>query len=88
MTKPVDNVKMVTTALITSAAENDHAKHVIYFLNSIIIPVFCLLQMYNNIDRMQARRRTSGANEAMFKIIMIGDSGTGKSCLLTRYTKD
>lgn len=37
---------------------------------------------------MQARRRTSGANEAMFKIIMIGDSGTGKSCLLTRYTKD
>ena len=24
----------------------------------------------------------------MFKIIMIGDSGTGKSCLLTRYTKD
>jgi GTPase SAR1 family protein len=37
---------------------------------------------------MQVRRRTSGANEAMFKIIMIGDSGTGKSCLLTRYTKD
>jgi GTPase SAR1 family protein len=37
---------------------------------------------------MQATRRTSGANEAMFKIIMIGDSGTGKSCLLTRYIRD
>jgi len=37
---------------------------------------------------MQVRRRTSGANELMFKIIMIGDSATGKSCLLTRYTKD
>jgi len=24
----------------------------------------------------------------MFKLIMVGDSGTGKSCLLTRYTKD
>lgn len=43
MTKPADNVKMVTTALITSAAENDHAKHVIYFLNSIIIPVFLFI---------------------------------------------
>ena len=37
---------------------------------------------------MSVRRRTSGANEAMFKLIMIGDSGTGKSCLLTRYVKD
>lgn len=24
----------------------------------------------------------------MFKLIMIGDSGTGKSCLLVRYIKD
>lgn len=30
----------------------------------------------------------STINEAMFKLIMIGDSGTGKSCLLTRYTKN
>lgn len=37
---------------------------------------------------MNSKRRTSGTNEAMFKLIMIGDSGTGKSCLLTRYTKD
>jgi len=37
---------------------------------------------------MNPRRRPSGANEAMFKLIMIGDSGSGKSCLLTRYTKD
>jgi GTPase SAR1 family protein len=37
---------------------------------------------------MSSRRRGSGTNEAMFKLIMIGNSGTGKSCLLTRYTKD
>ena len=37
---------------------------------------------------MATRRRTSGANEAMFKLIMVGDSGTGKSCLLVRYIKD
>jgi GTPase SAR1 family protein len=24
----------------------------------------------------------------MFKLIIIGDSGTGKSCLIARYTKD
>lgn len=34
------------------------------------------------------RRRKSTVSEAMFKLIMIGDSGTGKSCLLNRYTKD
>ena len=33
-------------------------------------------------------RRKSGANEALLKMIMIGDSGTGKSCLLVRYIKD
>ena len=37
---------------------------------------------------MKSHRRSSGANEAMFKLIMIGDSGTGKSCLLVRYIKD
>lgn len=37
---------------------------------------------------MSVRRRTSGANEAVIKLIMIGDPGTGKSCLLNRYTKD
>lgn len=31
---------------------------------------------------------SSSVSEAMFKLIMIGDSGTGKSCLLARYTKD
>lgn len=35
-----------------------------------------------------SKRKPSGTNEVMFKLIMIGDSGTGKSCLLTRYTKD
>jgi len=28
------------------------------------------------------------ANELMFKIVLIGDSGVGKSQLLLRYTKD
>lgn len=34
------------------------------------------------------KRISSSVSEAMFKLIMIGDSGTGKSCLLTRYTKN
>lgn len=33
-----------------------------------------------------SRRVSTG--EALFKIIMVGDSGTGKSCLLSRYVKD
>lgn len=37
---------------------------------------------------MQVKKRKSDINEISFKIIMIGDSGTGKSCLLARYTKD
>jgi GTPase SAR1 family protein len=37
---------------------------------------------------MKTRRRTTDVGEAMFKIIMTGDSGTGKSCLLNRYVKD
>lgn len=35
-----------------------------------------------------AKSRTSNINEAMFKIIVVGDSGTGKSCLIARYTLD
>ena len=34
------------------------------------------------------RERKSSASEAVFKIIVIGDSGSGKSSLLTRYVKD
>lgn len=49
---------------------------------------FYYLYNFQSCLGMSVRRRTSGANEAMFKLIMIGDSGTGKSCLLTRYTKD
>jgi GTPase SAR1 family protein len=36
---------------------------------------------------MKSRKRASGG-DALFKIIMIGDSGAGKSCLLSRYIKD
>jgi len=36
---------------------------------------------------MKGRKRSSGG-EAQFKLIMIGDSGAGKSCLLSRYIKD
>lgn len=54
-------------------------------LNNALLVSYLL---YKYSYHMQAKRRTSGTNEAMFKIIMIGDSGTGKSCLLTRYTKD
>lgn len=34
------------------------------------------------------RRRTLTSYEPMFKFIMVGDSATGKSSLLIRYTKD
>jgi GTPase SAR1 family protein len=34
-----------------------------------------------------SRKRVS-TGEALFKVIMVGDSGTGKSCLLSRYVKD
>ena len=37
---------------------------------------------------MSTRRRTAKTEDAQFKIIMVGMSGSGKSCLLTRYTKD
>jgi GTPase SAR1 family protein len=37
---------------------------------------------------MNKSRTASSVSEALFKLIMIGNSGTGKSCLLTRYTKD
>lgn len=34
-----------------------------------------------------SRKRVS-VGEALFKVIMVGDSATGKSCLLSRYVKD
>lgn len=34
-----------------------------------------------------SRKRVS-MGEALFKLIMVGDSATGKSCLLSRYVKD
>lgn len=34
------------------------------------------------------QKRPSSINEAMFKLIIIGDSGCGKSCLMNRYVKD
>ncbi len=37
---------------------------------------------------MKPKRKTTSVGEAMFKFIMIGDSATGKSSLLTRYIKD
>ena len=37
---------------------------------------------------MQNRKRVSKSEDAQFKVIMVGMSGSGKSCLLTRYTKD
>lgn len=37
---------------------------------------------------MTSRRRVPKTEDAQFKIIMVGMSGSGKSCLLARYTKD
>ena len=37
---------------------------------------------------MSKYRSKSGAKSVLFKIIMVGDAGTGKSCILVRYTKD
>jgi GTPase SAR1 family protein len=37
---------------------------------------------------MNSRKRVSKSEDAQFKVIMVGMSGAGKSCLLTRYTKD
>lgn len=34
------------------------------------------------------REKKPSVSEAVFKIIVIGDSGSGKSSLLTRYVKD
>jgi len=34
----------------------------------------------------KSRRKDDG--DVQFKVIIIGDSGVGKSCLLTRYIKD
>ncbi len=36
---------------------------------------------------MKSARRKTG-NELIFKIIVIGESATGKSCLMVRYIKD
>lgn len=35
---------------------------------------------------MKGRKKTS--NELLFKIIVIGEPATGKSCLMVRYVKD
>ena len=35
-----------------------------------------------------SRKRVTKSEDAQFKVIMVGMSGSGKSCLLTRYTKD
>lgn len=35
---------------------------------------------------MHRKRMSTG--EALFKVIMVGDSAAGKSCLLSRYVKD
>lgn len=40
----------------------------------------------NNTSMKSARKKTS--NELLFKIIVIGESATGKSCLMVRYIKD
>ena len=37
---------------------------------------------------MSNRKRVSKSEDAQFKVILVGMSGSGKSCLLTRYTKD
>ena len=37
---------------------------------------------------MNNRKRVSKSEDAQFKVIMVGMSGSGKSCFLTRYTKD
>ena len=42
---------------------------------------------YIDNNWMKPRKRVS-ADEVIFKIIMVGDSGAGKSCLLTRYIKN
>jgi GTPase SAR1 family protein len=36
---------------------------------------------------IRAERRVGQKNEIIFKVILIGESGTGKSCLMTRYVK-
>ena len=37
---------------------------------------------------MNNSRKRVSAGESLFKIILVGDSGAGKSCLLTRYIKN
>lgn len=36
---------------------------------------------------MRSYGKANATNEIIFKIILIGESGTGKSCLMNRYVK-
>ena len=55
----------------------------------ILIEEYIITLVDNNICYlMTGKRKTSSANEPMFKFIMVGDSATGKSSLLIRYTKN
>ena len=45
--------------------------------------------MMMKINKIKKIKKKINKNKVMmFKIIMIGNSGTGKSCLFARYTRD
>ena len=37
---------------------------------------------------MEKKSNTSSGNAVAFKVVMIGDSSVGKTCLVNRYTKN